>query len=795
MRQGSRPRWVGIALLLGGLVGLVFFLAWVLLGGIGEDRSREGAAPGTPLSVSPLGPDVVAPAATATGEAPAGAAEPRDAATTGATTADSAGTGAGPWRVPFRLCLDGQPLPGGRLELRRADGAGRVEATADHSGQGEVTLPVGVWELVPADARVARPAWVDLRLPTNSRSDALCWGCEGERSALRVGGAPDLDPELEEELAILDWREGSARLIVEWLGPLVVEGTVLGPGGAPYPGAEVLFSSDALSPGDLGRTRSDARGAFSGRVPGGQLSFLGARIEARAPGLASAWAPLAARGPGEPQDQPTVLRLRAACAVEGAVRDPSGQPLPARVRCTWTARGPSGAVDCEQEVVCDAAGRFRLEGIPVGSAASQGGLDRNAEQWVITLDSNSDGAGPRAAAVKVAARLRGYLPAEAKGLTRPDAPGRVELVLRPAQLVRVRVRGPEGAPLSDARCQLVGGAHELEQASGGSRCGPHGELELTLAVGQPVFAHASAPGHLGAVFELVGPGPHELRLEREGRPLTGRIVEADGRPAAHRDVRVRAAGSATRWTARGGAPTRRLGADELGAALLARGRSDAQGRFSLAQAPEGIALRVETEGVGGEVAPGQREVVLRRPAPLPRPPEGTARLQVVADEDGRPLPGCRLELQADDDGDAEEDQPGVWVLAGQGPVTALVSGPGRVAVPFACTLIPGRDQDLGEVRLPVGGRLRLDLRWLGPLRGARVAWSGADGRGGAWWLSAPGEEAPEPLLLPWGLPPGQEVLFTLHAQPWGQELEETARVSRRLTLAAGEVRTLTCELR
>lgn len=790
MRSGSRARRGGVLVLLGGL-GL--WCAWWLLGG-----SPDGVSAGDVRGARPAGDGRAPIAETAPRSGTADRSREPDAAAPGAASPQGSSAAAdGPWRIPFRVELDRGPLPGGVLALRRVDGPGEVTVTADGAGEGELLLASGLWELLPVDPRLVADSHVSLEAGTDSFSH----GCDGARAGLAAGEG--VDPDADDALAVVTWSPTpGARLTVRWTSPLDVQGVVLGPDGAPYPGAEVRFTSYGSESGDLGTTLTDATGAFSGRLPGVSFDLLRAQVEARAPGLAPAWA--------EIRDRKLVLRLRVACALEGVVRDEAGRPLPARVTVSWSARGPAGAVDCAQATACDASGRFRLDGIPEGAAASSNGQDRNVGRWEFAFDHDADGAGPRAAAVQVSARLRGYLPGHARAVTRPGAPGRVELVLAAAQVIRVRVCEPDGAALNGAHCRRVSESFDVEKPLGpDDRCDERGERELTLGVGESVFVHVGAPGYQDAVFELAGAGPHELRLERAAVPVTGRVLEADGRPARFQGVFARLPGRAGRFRTGGGAAARRLGLDELGGVRLAQGRTDARGAFALPGAPEGVALRIECQDASCELEPGQRQVELRRPAPVAPPAEGTARLRVVADEDGRPLTtGVSVEVDtSEEEADAREgESAGEWLLGGYGPVNARVFAPGRVAQTLSCTLVTGREQELGEVRLARGARLCVDLRWLGALRGAQLTWATAGGRGGGsgptadstaqtWWLSAPGEERTEPVLLPWGLPPGVEITVTLRAEPFGQPLEATPRQTWRFTCAAGETRTLSCELR
>lgn len=233
----------------------------------------------------------------------------------------------------------------------------------------------------------------------------------------------------------------------------------------------------------------------------------------------------------------------------------------------------------------------------------------------------------------------------------PRGPARFEL--RPALTLEGRVVDPAGRPLPAA---VTIHTHLPDPILGAAWAGPweatavadaDGRFSVPIPPGgrweQSVGPHAATllllvehAGHLGATVEdVVVPrgGPLTVVLGR-ALPLRGRVVAADGSPAARVDV---------------------VAIDLDGRTTRTSSTTDAAGRFSLAEAPERVLLEVRGDPGGGPVSD-------RHPVPvvgafevrLPLPDEVELRLPDasawvvgrVVRPDGRPSPGAKLVARA-----------------------------------------------------------------------------------------------------------------------------------------------------
>ncbi|MBX3467497.1 MAG: carboxypeptidase regulatory-like domain-containing protein [Planctomycetes bacterium] len=234
--------------------------------------------------------------------------------------------------------------------------------------------------------------------------------------------------------------------------------------------------------------------------------------------------------------------------------------------------------------------------------------------------------------------------------------GRIRFELLPALTLEGRVVDPTGRPLPAA---VMVQAYLPDPTLGAAWAGPweanavaddDGRFSVPVPPGgrweRSVGPHAATvgvwvehPGHLGATLEdVVVPraGPLTVVLGR-ALPLRGRVVAADGSPAARVDVVAVDLDSRTTSTST---------------------TADAAGRFSFAEAPERVLLKVR----GGLPPPPGDGPVPDRPRPvvgafevrLPLPDEVELRLPDVSAwiegcvvlPDGGPAPGAKLVARA-----------------------------------------------------------------------------------------------------------------------------------------------------
>ncbi|WP_224364578.1 carboxypeptidase regulatory-like domain-containing protein [Hyalangium versicolor] len=381
----------------------------------------------------------------------------------------------------------------------------------------------------------------------------------------------------------------------------VLRGKVLARGtGSPVPGARVDVSPYGSS-GDCGRAVTDDAGLFS--------------VEGLAPGSydlvvsASGFATLSRRAlTVSSGDQfPVELQLAGTGAVEGSVRDSTGQPV-ARAQVVSNSRW-GDAIDSEART--DAEGHYRLEELPAGSLSitvRREGDSLGKSQLVevvggdtAQLDFSLEDTGTVEGVVRTG---QGSLPEEALVvLAYPRNKGFLPTDFRP---VEVDATGAFRMTLQPGSYELR--ARLLDQWSFGN-----GEATpVEVLAGQTVRVELAWNGDA-----------------RETDRLQGVVLEPDGMPSPEAFVMV-------------SPPDQALGS-------RASASADAQGRFSMAlpsrvaTSPSRLKLVARNGGRTGElldVRPGEQQVVVRlRPA-------ASLRGRVVRAGGGAPVKGFSLTLQS-----------------------------------------------------------------------------------------------------------------------------------------------------
>ena len=332
-------------------------------------------------------------------------------------------------------------------------------------------------------------------------------------------------------------------------GAGALSGRVLGPDDGPVEGAVLLALRRQRSrePVPPLRVEVDRLGRFEATVPAGDYDLF-----AEAPGHVRGnlkTARVRAGGAAEPVD---VRLLRARSRLAGRVLGPGDAPLAGARVAAWDERRRA------REGVTDATGAFALEGLPEGlyevSAAAAGHVRGGAQVPVteahggeVTLRLASGG------------RLEGRL---TDPLGAPVASGSV-FVYRQGE------RSAATNADADGRYALDGvppGASELFVRSG--------DYELSARVAVDVVAGALVVRDVALAL---------------GRRISGRVVDAAGRPAAELIVIAR----------------------EVGGDVEREGRTDAEGRYVVERLYPGVyrlSLGVDGADLGPRVAPTQVDV-------------------------------------------------------------------------------------------------------------------------------------------------------------------------------------------
>lgn len=730
--------------------------------------------------------------------------------------------------LPVRLQVELGGAPRSGIELAFTRDGQRVAGVSDAAGRLELTLARGRWtlELPPQIAGRAGPFGVRAFRRPRDPEEFAPRRSPDPGLVLVVRDAPPADEPGEDE----DPDEQSAAGTVEWTpadlaagrplrvclyGPAAVCATVRDLSGAPIAGAWVAVrpaeepDRDAEPEGETPArpaepgARTDAAGRAVVIVPGSPATSFTLLVRATAPGLGSdaAWSQL--RGlPGQedpswplrgtPQGdvreayRPVELRLGPALVLEGTVCDAAGHGLPAALTIDYQLTAERASAPARpRRVVCDAGGRFRAEGIPIG-AAGRGACP-----------------GPRCAAVVVSAELEGWLPVREEVVIGPGlAPPR--LVLHPAQPIEVRVRDADGSPLPGAHVlHAPTGLHHRVRSLSGESLFPATDAEGRVRL-DPIPLHtwlvAWAPGHVAALFEVRLPlASIELTLER-GAALEGLLRRAEGVSFEY-EVQAGFVDQPRTIPRRElSAPGVRRANEAPGVWPIDRAEVDSQGRFRLSGVPAGRDLRLRVGDDWWIARAGQRDLV------LDQDPARRGELQVLAvrAEDDTPLQpvrgevlsgaGDRLEVWSRGRPPADEaSRVRAW---GLGPLELLIRSEGRVPARVRATLTAGDQLDLGQVRLARGARLALRPQWpAAPLRGLRVAWQApALELADTETLACP-RGAAEPLLLRAALPAGTSVAVRIEALPWDEAAAPREVLATELTLTAGETRPLSLALR
>jgi len=241
-----------------------------------------------------------------------------------------------------------------------------------------------------------------------------------------------------------------------------------------------------------------------------------------------------------PPVTPLRVVLTPGVRVAGRVVDEGGDPVAgASVRLTpagttmVTSRGPMESM--RGFAVSETDGRFAIEGVEAGK-------------------------------VRLVATAQGFLEGEVPGfdvVTGRDIDD-LEVVLRRGSVVTGRVTGPDGAPVSGARVQMVEEAGRGSYRMGGS-ASSDGDGNYRLE-GVPEGAHsfaAQGEGLQRAVRDLeVRTGENRLDFRLEGgHEVSGRVVDSSGQPAAGAMVRLSSTGDRIPTMSRSGRPEARSGAD------------------------------------------------------------------------------------------------------------------------------------------------------------------------------------------------------------------------------------------
>lgn len=572
-------------------------------------------------------------------------------------------------RVSGRVLFQGKPFPGATVRLRQ----GAAQAV-ESDGSGDFTLEAAPGEalLSASTERLASDVLGPLLLSAGELRSGLVLelfaaasvegvvrdartrqGVPGARVA-STGGAVVSDAAGRFALTGLSYQQAWLEVAasgylprLEWLSLgsarahaglevlLTPASTVTGRvarGGKPVQGAQVTAES-ALSTGAIyGPATSGADGRFSLQVSDGTLQLVAA-----APGAARVEGPRPTLSPGAVEDIGT-LELGAALDANGTVTldgAPGAGVLLALVEAR-TQKVVGGAV-------ADAAGRFTLQGVPVGSYLVQvrrGSLSVQAgpfaqtgegTPWAVEVslgDGLSGRVEPAAAGVRVWWRSGDWAGPAAETTT--DATGGFHFEGVPRGQLMLEAEGPagqgsaRGAAGSPALIRLRRGLLQLSVSDGVGRPVTDYVANLRpLGAGMPRrFGVLSADG----VLRLPLPsGSWAAQIEAPGyaRPEPQAVEVADGQ--AELKV-VLKAGVEVRGTVRdeaSGLPVQGVTVlvqdfSQAARSTLATARSDARGEFLVRGAPVGAGLiaRHPAYQVKGVPVPAQGGAVELRLKPL-----------------------------------------------------------------------------------------------------------------------------------------------------------------------------------
>lgn len=674
-----------LAAVAAGAAAFLFALAFAD-GGPAEVPAPEGGAPGSAGSLAQAGSAVPRPD-------PAAAADRRELSGPEAAPAqgiDNPG-GAEPGFATLRVAVtwgDGSPAAAvgvhGQLgnEVRAAVTDARGECLLRH-------LPPGSWRVAASHGERARTATVraggrgvlalSLGEPVAVRglvadpdgrpvADAVVWLANEDRAHQRFAVATSgADGRFAVQVAgrmQLGARKAghapSAAVSVEAAAPVEpvlrlggpggsVAGTVRDQAGRPLPWARVLVGPAGTwrepNNGPLDEVRIEPWGRTLLTGPEGGFLCDGTalgrlQVRAWAPGHAPQVLEVEA-GRGAPAR--CDFALLAGASVHGVVTDGSGRPVPgAAVSC-----GGEDGRFVDLDAVADEGGRYRLVDLPPGR--------------------------------RVLHAAKGALAGSSAGLELAAGGEQAcDLVLRPRPSIRGVVLGPDGGP----RAGWWVGTWPEGLAGPLVRTAADGTFELWLEHGGAVTVAVGATPHLSAArVGDVRSGTADLCVRVGAAPaarLSGRVVDAAGRPLAAQVMALRPG-------------------DTGSTSAATRG----DGTFELGPLPEGpCALRVSTRAHGFLALPPRQvpavgtvflgDLVLREP--------GGVRV-LLRDPDGEPCDGYAVFCGTDRQWVAS-----VQVKGGAGRLPHLQPGPLWV------TVAGGRTSAAGEVLVVSGGEARVELQ-------------------------------------------------------------------------------------
>ncbi|MGE0192815.1 MAG: carboxypeptidase regulatory-like domain-containing protein [Planctomycetota bacterium] len=435
------------------------------------------------------------------------------------------------------------------------------------------------------------------------------------------------------------------------------------------------------------------------------------------------------------------VRLLATTDADGRVTFHDAPAGPATVRAVTSAlqaveNGPfdvaAGAV--VERVIVVGAGRT-VEGVVVDDA--DGSPIAGADVWIARPGASTPAgitdaqgrfgpapAGTDAERQFVAVRAPGFAPALEPVVLRPAEAGTarvsVEVRLRRAEPWRGRVLGVDGAPAAGARVAWTAdGVAGRSPASARSDEGGWFTIEPPPppAPGRRVLLVAESPQGRAALAlrpDEPAPSPLELRLVADAS-VGGRLAASDGTAVAAAEVRlVPVWDDAERRTPDAGDARRLLGNEQ--GLMPWSAASDASGFWRIDAVPPGrwqVHARTATlaRWFPAPVDVGRRDVdvgtlVLD---------DGLAIAGEVRDADGRPAAGARVDAVAEGlvprAWDALADADGRFEIQGLPPGTVRVRARrGEHASEPVVVELGTEDRDDVELEVPVGGRVRIEVR-------------------------------------------------------------------------------------